>query len=65
MTTTFSWEAETYLTRKEVARILKLNPGTLANWASQGQGPPVTKMEGRACYSVAQLKAYLENIGLR
>ncbi|MEZ9785090.1 helix-turn-helix domain-containing protein [Vibrio breoganii] len=58
------WEEQTYLTRKEVARVLKLASGTLANWGIEGKGPPFVKMEGRVCYPVVLLKVYMKEIGL-
>ncbi|MCA0935314.1 helix-turn-helix domain-containing protein [Vibrio alginolyticus] len=65
MSSSFSgFDGQLYLSRKEVARILKVSPGTLANWASVGKGPGYVKLGGKVCYPVAALKAYLHQHGL-
>jgi hypothetical protein len=48
-----------YLRRKEAARFLGLSSGTLANWASAGQGPPVCRVRGAVLYAVADLREYV------
>ncbi len=65
MSSSFSgFDGQLYLSRKEVARILKVSPGTLANWASVGKGPKFVKLEGKVCYPVADIKDYLHQHGL-
>ncbi|GEA60373.1 helix-turn-helix domain-containing protein [Vibrio comitans] len=64
MNKTYSWEDKMYLLRKEVAQILRVSSGTLANWASEGRGPYFCRMEGKVCYPTSQLKAYLQKHNL-
>ena len=40
--------AEGLFTSKEVAEFLRLNPGTLDNWACQGTGPRFVKVGNTA-----------------
>jgi hypothetical protein len=49
-----------FLTRAEVAALLRRSPGTLANWASQ-RGPDCFRLEdGQVLSSVEQLTAWLK-----
>ncbi|BCN23155.1 helix-turn-helix transcriptional regulator [Vibrio alfacsensis] len=57
-------DSQLYLTRKEVAKLLKVSPGTLANWATDGKGPQFVRLEGKVCYPVDELKVYLNQNGL-
>ncbi|MET7773157.1 helix-turn-helix domain-containing protein [Nocardia sp. NPDC005366] len=53
--------AKRWLTRKEAADYLDINPRTLANWAALGHGPRYSKPSGRSCmYRLGDLNAYLE-----
>lgn len=53
-----------YLTRKQVAHVLRMSPGTLANWASVGKGPRFEKLGGRVCYPSEAFRIYLEEHNL-
>lgn len=46
------------LTEKELAKRLKLHPGTLANWRYRSKGPAWVKWEGRVSYPVECVEAY-------
>ncbi|MFC0674012.1 helix-turn-helix transcriptional regulator [Brachybacterium hainanense] len=53
------------LTRPEAAHILKVAPGTLATWATRGQGPRFIKVGpgGRVVrYRAQDLQAYLDGM---
>lgn len=50
---------DTYLTSREVAVLLNVQPQTLDAWASQGRGPDYYKVEGVRRYSQADLQAWL------
>ena len=41
---------EIYLTANQTAAYIKLSPGTLANWRSQGKGPPFIRVAGQIRY---------------
>ena len=47
------------MTRKEAARYLGNTPKTLANWATQGKGPPSVLVGGRRFYFKADLDAFI------
>ncbi|WP_423724168.1 helix-turn-helix domain-containing protein [Arthrobacter gengyunqii] len=50
-----------FYTRKEVAELLLLSSGTLANWASRRTGPPYFRLEdGHVIYSEDQLLQWLD-----
>lgn len=38
-----------WLTRQQVAELLKYEPKTLANWASEKKGPPFRRVGGGRC----------------
>ncbi len=55
-----------FLRRKEAAEYLKARYGvgarrTLDKLATLGGGPPFTKIGGAACYSIADLDAWVES----
>jgi hypothetical protein len=55
--------AEKFLTRTEVASLCRLNPRTLGNLASAGDGPPYVRtgqVRGRALYKEADVLSWLE-----
>ncbi|MGR5261340.1 helix-turn-helix domain-containing protein [Vibrio astriarenae] len=56
-------EERVFLYAKEVAQILRISDGTLANWRYQGKGPEWALREGRPVYPTVKLKEYLEDCG--
>lgn len=50
-----------YLTRKEAAALLGIAPKTLANWASVGYGPRVTRIGARCHYSEIDLEKFVKS----
>jgi DNA-binding transcriptional MerR regulator len=48
------------LTPQEVADWFGINPRTLANWRSQGTGPPYRKLGHYVRYEEHELRAWLE-----
>lgn len=53
-------ENSTYLTREEAAAYLGVSSGTLARWASNGEGPTFLKVGRRTKYLSRDLDAFLE-----
>jgi len=53
--------AEGLFTSKEVAEFLRLNPGTLDNWACQGTGPRFVKVGNTRRYTYTDLISWLES----
>ncbi len=58
-------EGEKYINRKEAARYLterhfKVSANTLAKWASEGKGPPFSKMGRHPIYKISDLDAFLQ-----
>jgi hypothetical protein len=49
---------EVHLTTKEVAKRLRLNVVTLANWRVQGKGPMFIKAGRRVLYPIDQLQVW-------
>jgi excisionase family DNA binding protein len=49
-----------FLTTTEVATLLNLAPGTLADWRWKGGGPPFTKVGRHVRYNKALLLAWLD-----
>ena len=49
------------LTSAEVAALLDINVGTLANWRSRGYGPLPVKIGGRLMYSHRNLREWLDS----
>ncbi len=47
-----------FLTPVELAQLIKLPTQTLANWRSQGSGPPYTKVGNSVRYVVSDVKAW-------
>lgn len=48
-----------YLTPEDLAaRYRGMSPKTLANWRSQGKGPPWIKTEGRVYYALSDVVAW-------
>ena len=46
--------------RRDVKRYIPVEPQTLARWASEGQGPRMTKCGKRlVCYTAGDLRAWL------
>lgn len=50
---------EGYLTTEELAQSLAISPQTLAQWRSQGRGPPYLKFGGRVLYRIAAVQEWL------
>ncbi len=48
------------LTTKQAAKVLRLSPGTLEVWRSQGKGPKFYKAGGRVLYLAEDLREWLE-----
>jgi len=48
------------MTTKQAAKFLKLAPGTLEVWRSQGKGPRYHKAGGRVLYLPEDLREWLE-----
>lgn len=50
----------TYLSREQAAAFLRVQPKTLANWASQGKGPKFRKPSGKlVLYAIEDLQAWV------
>jgi len=47
-------------TAKEVAEYLNVHPKSMDRWASQGAGPPFTRIEGARRYDWADVRAWVE-----
>lgn len=45
-------------TSKELAKELRVEPKTLANWRTQGKGPAYLKMHGVVMYEDEDVKAW-------
>ncbi|MGL6314777.1 helix-turn-helix domain-containing protein [Vibrio sp. WXL103] len=56
-------EQRPHLYAQEVAHILRISKGTLANWRGQGKGPEWFVRENRPVYPTVKLKEYLERCG--
>jgi hypothetical protein len=55
-----------YVTSEEAARLLGLNPKTLANWRSAGDGPRFYRPSPKlVLYSIEDLNAWIERDGPR
>lgn len=52
-------DADVCLTRAEAAAWTKFSVGTLANWASKGEGPRYFRVAGKTRYRLDDLKAWL------
>jgi len=49
-----------FMTEREAAEILRLHPGTLANWRWMGgKGPAWHKIEGKILYAKSDLQRFL------
>jgi Helix-turn-helix domain len=48
-----------YMTAREAAALLRLHPGTLANWRWMRKGPAYLRVEGKVLYSEVDLRHYL------
>lgn len=48
----------TTLTREQLARRWGYSPGTLANWAVEGYGPPIFQLRGRVRYFLHDIQAW-------
>jgi Helix-turn-helix domain len=48
-------------TPKEVAAYMQRSEGTLANWRSQGAGPPYIKAEGGVLYRWPDVEEWLDS----
>ena len=57
---TIRWviDQEPWLTRKEVADRLRVPPGTVADWASKGTGPPYGIFGKHARYRLSDVIAW-------
>lgn len=52
--------ADALLTPSDVADLLRVSPGTLANWRSQGRGPAYVRLaDGPVRYEAADVSAWL------
>lgn len=47
-----------HLTTNELAKRLRLSPGTLNNWRVTGQGPRFLKVGRKVLYPVAEIEAW-------
>lgn len=47
------------LDRKEAARLLKVTPKTLTNWACRGEGPRSARVGGRIVYLKSDIFDYV------
>lgn len=45
---------------KQVAEYLNVHPQTMDRWASQGGGPPYSKIDNRRRYDWADVRAWVE-----
>jgi len=48
-----------FMTEREAAEMLRVHPGTLANWRWQSRGPAFYRLEGRVLYSKRDLTRYM------
>lgn len=55
-----SFGIDGYEDTRRVAEILGLSPATLAQWRSQGKGPPYTKIGNRIVYRITSVYWWLE-----
>ncbi len=44
-----------FYTEREAAEVLRVHPGTLANWRWRKCGPAFYRLEGKICYSKRDL----------
>lgn len=51
---------EPLATTDEVAKFLAIEPKTLNNWASRGEGPTYVKIGGARRYDMADIRAWVE-----
>ena len=59
------FDPETLYTADELAEIKIAPTGTLANWRSQGKGPPYVKMPRRIVYRGRDLNEWIERQTVR
>ncbi len=57
--------AKRLLTAHQVAQLLRVSEGTLANWRSRGTGPLHGKLRTRVRYLESDVRAYLAAIKAR
>ncbi len=50
-----------FLTTRQAAAYLRLQPCTLESWRSEGEGPVFHKLGGRAYYKLADLDSWIES----
>ena len=48
-----------YLTTKEAAALLRMQPQSMRRWRWAGGGPPFVKLSNRVLYRVADVEAWL------
>lgn len=53
------------LTVEDLASLLHVSKGTLANWRSYGHGPKYTKVGGRVRYPRTEIDQWLKNRTLK
>jgi excisionase family DNA binding protein len=51
------------LTTQEVAKLLKINPGTLENWRRINKGPPFRYVGDLVRYPASELAAWVDGRG--
>jgi Helix-turn-helix domain len=51
-----------FYTEKEAAEVLRVHPGTLANWRWLSKGPDFYRLEGKILYSKKDLTRYAGSI---
>ena len=53
------FDAATFYTAEDLAAAKVAQAGTLANWRSQGKGPPYKKLGGKVVYLGADLNRWI------
>lgn len=51
-----------FYTETEAAEVLRVHPGTLANWRWLSKGPAFYRLEGKILYSKKDLTRYISGI---
>ena len=48
-----------FYTEREAAEVLRVHPGTLANWRWRSKGPAFYRLEGKILYSKKDITRYM------
>ena len=50
-----------WLTTGQAARLMRIAPGTLQNWRTQGKGPPFIKRGNNVYYTKTNIELFLDS----